>query len=126
VDYATRIYRSRKWYVPHELLSFETAARPETAEREARRLGESDSAEGQESTRGVPKGSKVWTRERRAREDRWRRRILQVQGTQGPSPDLRSLEDGTENEWHRLRLSLPELKRMLKKKLQMQALNIGP
>src|SRR5262249_22936838 len=27
VDYATRIYRSRKWNAAHELLSFETAAR---------------------------------------------------------------------------------------------------
>lgn len=36
------------------------------------------------------------------------------------------LEDGSELEWHDLRLSPSELRRLVKRKKQMQAFNIGP
>ena len=36
------------------------------------------------------------------------------------------LEDGTEIEWHDLRLSVSALNRVVKKKHRMQAFNIGP
>jgi Domain of unknown function (DUF4288) len=120
-----KVYKTRKWYISHEILSFHTkhpslrrrkitvwenlvlinARNPNEAHRKATehgRLSEQDvKIDGKDG-------------------------ICKFDGIKDLVLVYDKLESGTELEWHGLQLSEPEIKRMVRRKQQMQAFNIGP
>jgi hypothetical protein len=127
LSYSKRVYKTRKWYISHELLSF----------------GTKKSKNGRNDEKLV-----VWENlvliNAKSPEDAYRKAIkhgslneenVKINGKEGYCSfnGLRDLvliyddlEDGSELEWHDLRLNPSELRRLVKRKKQMQAFNVGP
>ena len=129
MSYSKVIYKTRKWYIAHELLCFDTNTK---------------------KTGGRIKKHKlvVWENlvliKARSPEEAYRKALkhgrlseekVEIDGEDGYCrfkglKDLvliyDDLEDGAELEWHDLRLSVSELRRTSKRKKQMQAFNVGP
>lgn len=127
LTYSEGIYKTRKWYIAHELLYFDT-----------------------KKGRGRLKGRKlvVWENlvliKAKGPEEAYRKALkhgrlsedkVKIDGEDGYCrfKGLRDLvlihddlQDGAELEWHDLRKDVSELGRMAKRKGRMQAFNVGP
>lgn len=125
-DPENQVDRSRKWYISHELLSFEGSSKRTSAGKK-RIVWENLILI---KARGPGEAYRKAVRHGRLSEGQ-----VKIDGENGHCKfkGLRDLvliydplQDGTEIEWHDLQLSQSQLARILKKKHQMQAFNIGP
>jgi hypothetical protein len=127
LSHSKGVYKTRMWYISHELLSF-----------------------GTKKARGGPKGGKlvVWENlvliRAKSPEEAYRKALkhgrlneekVKIDGEDGYCrfkglKDLvliyDDLKDGSELEWHDLRLDISKLRSLVKPKGQMQAFSIGP
>ena len=123
--FSKKIFKTRKWYISHEILSFHTKRR--SLKRTKTTVWENlvliNARNPDEAHRKATEHGRLSEQE------------VKIDGKDGfckfnGIKDLvlvyDKLEPGTELEWHSLQLTEPEIKRMVRRKRQMQAFNIGP
>ena len=127
MSYSKGIYKTRKWYIAHELLYFDTK---ETRDRRKKHklvvwenlvLIKAKSPE-EAYRKALKHGHLSEEKVKIDGEDGWCR----FKGLKDLVLIYDDLEDGAELEWHDLRLAVSELGRIAKRKKQMQAFNVGP
>jgi hypothetical protein len=127
LNYSETVYKTRKWYISHELLAFEVTNRGPRSKK---------------ATKMVVWENLILIRARNP-EEAYRKALkhgrqneekVKIGGKDGQCrfkglKDLvlvyDDLDDGSELEWHDLRLGMVELAKIVKRKRSMQAFNLG-
>ena len=127
LNYSKAVYKKRNWYIAHELLYFHTdkarsrAKAPKLVVWENLVLIKAKNPD--EAYRKALKHGCLSEEQVRINGESGRCRFRGLKDLVLIYDDL---EDGTELEWHDLRLNAAELSRMVRRKQQMQAFHIGP
>ncbi len=127
LTYSERIYKTRKWYIAHELLHFDTK---KTRDRSKKRK-----LVVWENLVLITARSPEEAYRKALKHGRLSEESVKIDGRDGHCKFIGlsdlvlvydDLEDGAELEWHDRRVDASQLRHMTKQKGQMQAFNVGP
>jgi Domain of unknown function (DUF4288) len=122
----SEIYNKRHWYIAHEILYFETTAQEKQKRAKLTVWENLVLITGRTPDEAYKKA---------LHRGRLNRHKLKIHGADGycKFKGLKDLvliydqiQDGSELEWHEMKMSKVDLKRIIKRKTQMHAFNAGP